>query len=192
MAVIMRMRHGVGLAVVAGVVVIAPAAVARADEVRRAPPWAIRFEPGVVIPGGHMTDSGLVSRPPPVYVGASLERTIVAPLRGSVSGGISLLMGWLIGSTIRCAVYDSEAIALSVGAGPLLAPDARFGAAAFVQIDAVLQVRITGSVGLVVGTSAGFALNSAGSKQSGVDTGRAYVEPGDVFTSWRAGVGFAF
>jgi len=188
--VMRQMRYPVAFALL--FVALAPAVPANAEDDRRSPRWAIRFEPGVVISGGHMTDSGLVGKPPPVYIGASLDRAITGPLRASVGGGASLQLGWLIGGTLRYAAYDTEAIALSIGAGPLFAPDASFGAGAFAQIDAVLQVRIASSVGLIVATGAAFALNNAGVRDCGVDTCRAWLERGDAFASARGGVGFAF
>jgi hypothetical protein len=185
------MRSAVVLVIL--VTVVAPAATARAEDDRRAPPWAIRFEPGVVMTSEHMHDYGAgVGVAPPVYIGASIERAIAGPLRANISGGASVLLGWLVGGTVRYAAYDTDAVALSIGAGPLFAPDAQFGAATFAQIDAAVQARITGGFGFFLGLGAGVALNHARARDCGVDTCRAYLERGDVTGSVRAGVGFAF
>lgn len=187
----MKCRGVVGSVVALGLVASTASAYA-GDETARSPPWAIRFEPGTVLMPYHLHDYGLVGLPPALYFGTTLERAIVGPVRANVSGGVSLLLGWLIGGTVRYAAIDRQDAVLSVGVGPLFAPDAAFGSAAFAQLDATVQLKIASSFGVVIGGSAAVALNSAGAPKTGGDTGEAYLVRGDVIGSARVGVGFAF
>jgi hypothetical protein len=188
---LMKIRHVVGLAV--AVTALAPTAVARAEGGAPVPPWAIRLEPGAFFMPDHLHAYGLVGLPPPAYVGISVERTIAGPFRANVSGGASPLLGWLVGGTVRYAVVDAETGAnVSIGAGPLFAPNADFGAAAFAQVDATLQLQIAGSFGFVLGGSLGIALNHARDVNCGVDTCEAYLARGDTVGSLRVGIGWAF
>jgi hypothetical protein len=188
---VMRIGRVIGLAV--AVTALAPAAVARAQDGARVPPWAIRLEPGGFFTPDHLHAYGLVGMPPPAYLGVSLERTIAGPLRANVSGGASLMLGWLIGGTIRYAAVDPETGAnVSIGVGPLFAPDAQFGAGAFAQVDATLHMQIAGSFGFVLGGNLGVALNHARGLKCGVDTCEAYLARGDTIGSLRVGIGWAF
>jgi hypothetical protein len=184
----MSMRRGIGLALV--VACLASTAVARAQE--KAPPWAVRVEPGTFLMPDHLHDYGTVGLPPAVYLAASVERAIAGPLRANVSGGASPLLGWLFGGTLRYAVLDRDTAALTAGAGLMYAPDAAFGSATFAQADATVQLKISGSFGFVAGGSLGVALNSARGLNCGIDTCKAYLARGDVVGSLRLGVGFAF
>jgi hypothetical protein len=186
----MKIRLVVALAV--AVSALAPAAPARAEDGPRTPPWALRFEPGGFFTPDHLHRYGLVGMPPPLYLGVSLERTIVGPVRANVSGGASFMLGWLVGGTVRYLAIDAESANVSIGVGPLFAPDADFGAAIFAQADATLQVKIVGSLGLVLGGSLGVALNHARALSCGVDTCDGYLARGDTVGSLRAGVGVAF
>src|SRR6478672_532868 len=96
----------VGLAV--AVSALAPAAPAGAEDGPRTPPWALRFEPGGFFTPDHLHRYGLVGMPPPLYLGVSLERTIVGPVRANVSGGASFMLGWLVGGTVRYLAIDAE------------------------------------------------------------------------------------
>ena len=188
---VMRFCRVIGLAVAATAVV--PAAVARAEDDARVPPWAIRLEPGGFFMPDHLHAYGLVGVPPPAYLGVSVERTIVGPLRANVSGGASPLLGWLVGGTVRYAAVEAGTGAnVSIGVGPLFAPNADFGAAAFAQVDATLQLQIAGSFGVVLGGSLGVALNNARGLNCGVDTCEAYLARGDTVGSLRVGIGWAF
>jgi hypothetical protein len=186
----MKIGQIVGLAIAA--TVLAPSALARAEDGPPTPPWAIRLEPGGFFTPDHLHRSGLVGMPPAAYVGVSLERTIAGPLRANVSGGVSLILGWLVGGTIRYLALDAETAHLSVGVGPLFAPDADFGAAAFAQVDATLQLKVMGSLGFVLGGSLGVALNHARGVNCGIDTCEAYLARGDTVGSLRVGIGWAF
>jgi hypothetical protein len=188
---LMKIRHVIGLAV--ALIALAAAPVARAEDGPRVPPWAIRLEPGAFFMPDHLHAYGLVGVPPPAYVGISVERAIAGPFRANVSGGASPLLGWLVGGTIRYVVVDAETGAtVSIGAGPLFAPNADFGAAAFAQVDVTLQWQIAGSFGVVLGGSLGIALNHARALNCGVDTCEAYLARGDTVGSLRVGIGWAF
>ena len=186
----MKICQVVGLAV--AVTALVPPALARAADGPPTPPWAIRLEPGGFFTPDHLHRYGLVGMPPAAYLGVSLERTIAGPLRANVSGGVSLMLGWLVGGTIRYLALDGESANLSVGFGPLFAPDADFGAAAFAQVDATLQLKVMGSLGFVLGGSLGVALNHARGVSCGVDTCEAYLARGDTVGSLRLGIGWAF
>jgi hypothetical protein len=188
---LMKIRHLVGLAV--AVTALAAAAVARAEDGARVPPWAIRLEPGGFFTPDHLHAYSLVGVPPPAYLGVSVERTIAGPLRANVSGGASPLLGWLVGGTVRYSAVEAGTGAnVSIGVGPLFAPNADFGAAAFAQVDATLQLQLAGSFGVVLGGSLGIALNDARGVKCGVDTCEAYLARGDTVGSLRVGIGWAF
>ena len=187
---LMNIGQIVGLAVAA--IVLGPSALAHAEDAPRTPPWAIRLEPGGFFTPDHLHASGVVGVPPAAYLAVSLERTIAGPLRANVSGGVSLILGWLVGGTICYLALDAETANLSVGVGPLFAPDAEFGAAAFAQVDATLQLKVMGSLGFVLGGSLGVALNHARGVSCGVDTCEAYLARGDTVGSLRVGIGWAF
>jgi hypothetical protein len=184
-------RRGVGLAVLAAV--LASAAAAQADDLGRSPPWAIRLEPGLFMAPEHLHTYGLVGPPPAAYVAASVERAIAGPVRANVSGGISLLLGWLIGGTIRYAPVDEEGLNVSIGVGPLFALDADFGSGTFAQTDGTVQLKIVRNIIFVAGGSLGIAMSETARPEcGGVDTCKAYLARGDVVGSVRAGAGFAF
>jgi hypothetical protein len=186
----MNMRLVITLSVVAAV--IAPAAVARADGPLRTPPWAIRFEPGLVLTTDHMHPTGVGGPPPPLYFGASLERAIAGPVRLNASGGASLILGWMIGGTVRYVAVEQANGTFTIGAGPLFAPDADFGSATFAQIDATVQLGVAGSFGIVLAGSLGVALNRQRAPKCGVDTCESYLARGDRIGSVRMGIGWAF
>ncbi len=71
---VMRFCRVIGLAVAATALV--PAAVARAEDGARVPPWAIRLEPGGFFTPDHLHAYGLVGMPPPAYLGVSLETRV--------------------------------------------------------------------------------------------------------------------
>ena len=97
------------VALAVGLTLFTCAAVAHADEtgLDAVPPWAIRIEPGAFLTPDHLHMSGLVGMPPAAYLGVGVEREIVGPLYANVTGGASLMVGWLVGGTVRYAVKDA-------------------------------------------------------------------------------------
>jgi len=188
------MTRAQAVALAVGLTVSASAAVAHADEtgLDAVPPWAIRIEPGVFLTPDHLHMSGLVGMPPALYLGLGVEREIVGPLYANVTSGVSLMIGWLVGGTVRYAVKDVYGEILSVGIGPLFAPYAQFGSGTFAQIDATVHLHVTRTFGIVIGGSAAWALTSAREPKCGVDTCEAYLARGDRVGSLRLGVDWVF
>ena len=186
----MNMRRGIGGAVV--VACVTSAAVARAEEPPRVPPWAVRLEPGVVMTTQHLRSTSVGGGPPPLYFGASLERRVAGPVRVSAESSVDLFLGWMFGATVRYAAVEQDHVTLSIGAGPLFAPAAEFGWATFGQLDTTVQFRVANNFGIVVGGAVGVALNHQREQKCGVDTCEAWLERGDLVGSFRTGVGWAF
>jgi hypothetical protein len=177
------------IAVVVLVGALAHAARAGAeDEPSR--PVLLTVDPGLCLPGNHLTAGGDVGIPPPYYIGVDLQVHLHGPFDLGLSAGLGFQLGGLLGATARLATPWQDGFRFTLGAGPMMVTGASFGTAAFVQADAAIELRSSAGFAFIIGPAIAVAVSHAGTAACGVDTCQGYVTPGDRLYLLRAGIGF--